>query len=97
MKLIKDNQYQTPQGILTYYGKVGRFTCEICGKIRETTYEFIANPSAYQQGFVGEWYHYGSECVKAVLPANKLISPDPEFMLRAGGARGDGENGNHRL
>ena len=71
MKLIEGRQYQTPYGILTYYGKVGRFICDGCNRWRDTTHEFIVNLEAYKKGYVGEWYHYGSECVKTVLPANK--------------------------
>lgn len=66
MKLIEGTKYNTPYGVLTYYGKVGRFTCDSCNRIRNNTYEFIGNLEDYKKGYVGEWYHYGSECVKGL-------------------------------
>jgi len=69
MKLIRGKLYKTPQGVMTYCGIVNvgvTFECEICHKERAAPHEFCANWDKYQQGYVGEWYHYGSECIKKI-------------------------------
>ena len=64
MKLVIGQSYQTQYGNLRYMGLSNTaFVCEICRHLRKHTHELCANWSDYQQGAVGDWYHFGSECI----------------------------------
>lgn len=43
-----------------------RFQCAKCDKFRDNVHEFLANPDDYNNGYVGEWYHFGTECINNI-------------------------------